>query len=79
MAVASDVRQRTWPWTLAAIAGSIPLVIVQPPLVLVLLIVFGVLAIRDHHRADGERRNLAIFRGLAVATCYVVVVVLAVH
>ena len=79
MAVAQGVRQRTWPWTLAAIAVGFLLVIVQPPLVLVLLIVFGILAIRDRRRPDRGRRNLAIFRGLAVTTCYVVAIVLAVH
>lgn len=77
MAPAQDVRQHLWPWTLGATAAGFLMAIVQPPLVLVLLVVSGILAIRD--RRSPNRKTLAMFGGLAISTCVYFGLALAHH
>lgn len=77
MAPAQDLRQHVWPWALGATVVGFLVAIVQPPLVLVLLVVFGVLAIRD--RRSPNKMTLAIFGGLAITTSVYLGLALADH
>jgi hypothetical protein len=75
VAPTEGIRQRTWRWTLGAIAVGFLVAIVQPPLVLVLLVVSGILAFRD--RRSSNKTALAVFVGLSVTTCVYLGLVLA--
>ncbi|MGH9006847.1 MAG: hypothetical protein ACRDV6_03880 [Acidimicrobiales bacterium] len=55
------------------------LVVVAPPLALVLLVAFGVLAFREDRRASGNYSALAIFGGLALVACLTLGSVLVSH
>ena len=74
-----DRRLRALPWMLAAASVGLLLLVVAPPLGLVLLIAFGILAAREQRQADRNYIPLAIFVGLAVTACFVVVSLLVVH
>jgi hypothetical protein len=62
---------------LAATAVGFVVAIVEPPLVLVLLVISGILAIRDRHSPN--KKTLAIFGGLAITTCSYLGLALAHH
>jgi predicted lysophospholipase L1 biosynthesis ABC-type transport system permease subunit len=65
-------RLRSWPWMLGAASVGVLLLVVAPPLGLILLIAFGIFAVREQRQADGNHVPLAIFVGLAVVACLVV-------
>jgi hypothetical protein len=71
MSITHDVRLRSWPWTLVGVALGLVLVVVAPPLVLILLVAFGILAFREERQASGNHLPVAIFAGLAVIACFV--------
>lgn len=71
MAVTQDSRLRYWPWVLGSLTLGLVLVVVAPPLVLILLVASGVLAYREERRASGNHLPVAIFAGVALATCVV--------
>jgi tellurite resistance protein TehA-like permease len=56
---------------LVAVALGLVLVVVAPPLVLILLVAFGIFAFREEKRASGNHLPLAIFAGLALIACFV--------
>jgi len=68
-----DSRLRSWPWMLGAVSVGLLLLVVAPPLDLILLIAFGILAVRRERPAERNHGPLAIFVGLAVVACFVVV------
>jgi hypothetical protein len=57
---------------LGAASVGVLLLVVAPPLGLILLIAFGIFAVREQRQADGNHVPLAIFVGLAVVACLVV-------
>ena len=72
-------RLRSWPWMLGAASAGLLLLIVAPPLGLILLIPFGVFAVREERQADRNHVPLAIFVGLAVVACFVGLSLLLLH
>jgi tellurite resistance protein TehA-like permease len=74
-----DSRLRSWPWMLVAASVGLLLLVVAPPLGLILLIAFGIFAVREERQADRNHIPLAIFVGLAVIACFVVLSFLLVH